>query len=168
MALCSITQLKCGNVNCVGVEPSRILFLFQSNQSYIWTTITTMLHAVLWSVDVESSAAAQQHNSGNQLGTICIKAVVNTTTISASAAWEQWLPTKDWILLNIVMSGWWGGVQRPGAAAGGGRAVQPAGLRHLGGEQGYNTRAVNEPSRSFTTIKNLLRHYANLAPNNGQ
>ena len=54
-----------------------------------------MLHAVLWSVDVESSeAAAQQHNSGNQVGIICIKAVVNTT-ISASAAWEQWLQMKE-------------------------------------------------------------------------
>ena len=129
----------------------------------ILTTITTMLHAVLWSVDVESSAAAQQHNSGNQLGTICIKAVVNTT-ISASAAWEQWLQTKDWILLNIVMSGWRGGVQRPGAAAGGGGAVQPAGLRHLGGEQrlvidAIHSRAVNEgpvrSSRMFFDCSNI-------------
>ena len=60
----------------------------------ILTTITTALHAVLWSVDVGSSAAAQQHNSGNQQGIICIKAVVNTTT-STSAAWEQWAQMKE-------------------------------------------------------------------------
>ena len=165
--------------NTVKMWWCKLLLLNPPNEFYSYSKVSSELHpnyniysaprcaVECWCWKLSSSTTAQQHNSGNQQGIICIKAVVNTTT-STSAAWEQcykWRSEFYWIL---PVSGWRGGVQCPGEEAGGGRAVQPGGLRHLGGEHGYNTRALKEPSRSYTTIKNLLRHYDNLAPNLGK